>query len=101
MDYRRSALPCAVGLLLLASLMLPISQSTPFAQQQPPRPATPQPTPNPSPAELAFEGTAALSGVVTDATTKEPIPGVMVYLGFQGRGAVGRLSRQITDDKGR
>ena len=48
-----------------------------------------------------FEGTAAVSGVVTDATTKEPIPGVMVYLGFQGRGAVGRLSRQITDAKGR
>ena len=48
-----------------------------------------------------FEGTAAISGVVTEATTKEPIPGVMVYLGFQGRGAVGRLSRQITDAKGR
>jgi len=48
-----------------------------------------------------FEGTAAISGAVTDATTKEPIPGVMVYLGFQGRGAVGRLSRQITDAKGR
>ena len=29
------------------------------------------------------------------------MPGVMVYLGFQGRGAVGRLSRQMTDSKGR
>ena len=48
-----------------------------------------------------FEGTAAVSGVVTDADTKEPIPGVMVYLGFQGRGAVGRLSRQVSDAKGR
>ena len=47
------------------------------------------------------EGTAALSGVVTDATTHQPISGVMVYLGFQGRGAVGRLSRQLSDEKGR
>src|SRR5262245_12722604 len=48
-----------------------------------------------------FEGTAAVSGARTDAETKQPIPRVMVYLGFQGRGAVGRLSRQISDAKGR
>jgi hypothetical protein len=53
------------------------------------------------PVQLANEGTAALSGVVTDADTRQPIAGVMVYLGFQGRGAVGRLSRQLSDDKGR
>jgi hypothetical protein len=53
------------------------------------------------PAQPVFEGTAAVSGIVTDATTNQPIPGVMVYLGFQGRGAVGRLSRQISDEKGR
>ena len=51
--------------------------------------------------QVSFEGTAAVSGVVLDATTKQPIPGVMVYLGFQGRGAVGRLSRQLSDARGR
>ena len=50
---------------------------------------------------VVFEGTAAISGVVTDATTGQPITGVMVYLGYQGRGAVGRLSRQISDERGR
>ena len=50
---------------------------------------------------VVFEGTAAISGVVTDATTGQPITGVMVYLGYQGRGAVGRLSRQMSDEKGR
>jgi hypothetical protein len=49
----------------------------------------------------ATEGTSAISGVVTDGTTHQPIAGVMVYLGFQGRGAVGRLSRQLSDEKGR
>ena len=53
------------------------------------------------PIDLAFEGTAAISGVVTDATTRQPLADVMVYLGFQGRGAVGRLSRQVSDEKGR
>ena len=100
MHHRRSALRRVVPLLLLASLILPMGLSAQLAQQPPPRPAaTPQPASNPN--DLASEGTAALSGVVTDATTHEPIPGVMVYLGFQGRGAVGRLSRQISDDKGR
>jgi hypothetical protein len=47
------------------------------------------------------EGTAAMSGVVSDAVTHRPLPGVIVYLGFQGRGAVGRLSRQVSDAKGR
>jgi hypothetical protein len=73
----------------LAAFSLPAllaQQPTGAAPQQPPVPA---------------EGTAAISGVVTDATTNQPIPGVMVYLGFQGRGAVGRLSRQISDGKGR
>jgi hypothetical protein len=36
-------------------------------------------------AQLATEGTSAVSGVVTDATTNQPLAGVMVYLGFQGR----------------
>lgn len=49
----------------------------------------------------ASEATSAISGVVIDGETQRPIAGVMVYLGFQGKGPVGRLSRQISDEKGR
>ena len=69
----------------LCTLSLPIVLAQQVAGGGPPQ----------SPAsQLAAEGTAALSGVVTDPTTKQPIPGVTVYLGFQGRGAVSRLSRR-------
>jgi len=54
-----------------------------------------------SPPTKPVRFTAAVSGVVTDATTGRPVVGALVYLGFQGRGAVGRLSRQLTDEKGR
>src|SRR5262245_41959889 len=48
-----------------------------------------------------MSGTGAISGVVTDAITRRPIAGALVYLGIQGRGPVGNMSRQITDSKGR
>ncbi len=44
---------------------------------------------------------AAISGVVTDRTTKQPLGGVIVYLGLMGQGPVGRLSQQVTDEHGR
>jgi hypothetical protein len=69
-----------------------------FARQQPP---SGQATSSGIVQPRVWDGTAAISGTVTDAATHAPIPGVMVYLGFQGRGAVGRLSRQISDDRGR
>jgi hypothetical protein len=46
-------------------------------------------------------GTAAISGLVFDATTKAPLADALVYLSLQGRGTVGPQSRQLTDDKGR
>jgi hypothetical protein len=46
-------------------------------------------------------GTSAISGVVTDALTGRPVSGAVVYVGITGRGAVGRVSRQFTDAKGR
>ncbi len=49
----------------------------------------------------ASDGTGAISGVVTDASTHQPLAGVLVYLGLQGKGAVGRLSRQVSDEQGR
>jgi hypothetical protein len=97
MDHRwRPASKTAQSLLpaFFALSVTLLSQQTP-----PPKPGVPA-SANPL-TDSAPEGTAAVSGVVTDESTKQPIPGVMVYLGFQGRGAVGRLSRQISDDKGR
>lgn len=79
--------------LLLVVSLCSLTVGVPIAQQ--PAGGVPQAAP------AATEGTAAVSGVVIDATTRQPIAGVMVYLGFQGRGAVGRLSRQISDEKGR
>ena len=97
MDNRRSAQRSAVPWLLLASIVLPMSLSAQSAQQQPPpRPAaTSQPASNAN--DVASEGTAALSGVVTDATTHEPLPGVMVYLGFQGRGIPAAVKVSLGD----
>ena len=46
-------------------------------------------------------GTGAISGVVTDGATHKPIAGAVVYLGIQGRGPAVKMSRQITDPKGR
>ncbi len=46
-------------------------------------------------------GSGAISGVVRDAATRRPIPGAVVYVGVQGRGAVSRFSRQVTDATGR
>jgi hypothetical protein len=46
-------------------------------------------------------GTSAISGTVTDGLTGRPLPGAVVYVGITGQGAVGRVSRQLTDSKGR
>jgi len=46
-------------------------------------------------------GTAAISGVVIDAQSGRPLSGAVVYLGVTGRGAIGRVSRRLTDAKGR
>ncbi len=46
-------------------------------------------------------GTGAISGVVTDGATRKPVAGAIVYLGIQGRGPAGKMSRQVTDPKGR
>jgi hypothetical protein len=48
-----------------------------------------------------MEGAGAISGVISDGATHRPLPGAVVYLGIQGHGPVGRMSRQITDAKGR
>lgn len=46
-------------------------------------------------------GTSAISGIVTNGLTGRPVPGAVVAVGIAGRGAVGRVSRQLTDAKGR
>ena len=46
-------------------------------------------------------GTGAISGVVLDAQSGLPLAGAVVYLGVTGRGPIGRISRQLTDPKGR
>ena len=46
-------------------------------------------------------GTGAISGVIRDGQTGQPIAGALVYVGITGRGPAGPMSRQITDTKGR
>ena len=47
------------------------------------------------------QASGAISGVVTDADTGVPLPGVVVHLGVQGQGSGGRFSGQLTDARGR
>src|SRR5690349_11304912 len=79
-------------LLLLGGVQLP-------AAQQPVPPAG-----GPQPLNMTIpmvNGTGAISGVVTDATTKKPIAGVTVYLGPPNRGPVGQPVQQVSDAQGR
>src|SRR6187431_2301377 len=46
-------------------------------------------------------GTGAISGVVTDSVTHQPIADVVVYLGPPNRGPAGEPVRQFTDARGR
>ena len=46
-------------------------------------------------------GTGAISGVAVDASTNQPIPGVIIYLGLAGRGPAVQPNRETTDAKGR
>jgi hypothetical protein len=46
-------------------------------------------------------GTAAISGVVVDADTGQPLPGVVVHLGRTPRGPIGFQNRQVSDSRGR
>jgi hypothetical protein len=79
MDMRRVAALAACG-LVAGALRLGL------AQGQTPAPST--------------EPTAAISGVVIDAATKEPLEDAIVYLALNDRGATSQ-SRQLTDPKGR
>lgn len=54
----------------------------------------------PGPAPL-IEGTGAISGVVTDAATGQPVAGAVVSLSVASRATIGRASREITDSRGR
>ena len=49
----------------------------------------------------AASPSGAITGVVVSAQSGEPIPGALVYLAHNGRGTVGRQSRQLTDTLGR
>ncbi|OFW08102.1 MAG: hypothetical protein A3H96_22170 [Acidobacteria bacterium RIFCSPLOWO2_02_FULL_67_36] len=92
MDMRRV---CAtvVTLILLAL-------ATAHAQQAPPLPPPPPPQSGMGP-PVTETGTGAISGVVSDGRTGRPLGGAVVYLGITARGPVGRVSRQLTDRKGR
>jgi hypothetical protein len=46
-------------------------------------------------------GSGAISGVAVDASTNQPISGVIIYLGLAGRGPAAQPNRQTTDAKGR
>lgn len=76
-----------------------LAGSTPRAWHQV-RPAAP-----PGAAQAQEEappvGTGAISGVVTDGETGQPIPGAIVSLSGAGRGGPGVMPRQMTDARGR
>lgn len=63
------------------------------------RPGGGPPLPNQPPQRPT--GTGAISGVVRDGQTGQPIAGALVYVGITGRGPANNMSRQITDAKGR
>jgi len=70
----------------------PPPAGTPPAQSS--NPAQPQPPDG--------EPTAAISGVVVDAGTGQPVPGAIVSMSVSGRSIpMGNQTRQLTDDKGR
>lgn len=56
---------------------------------------------NPATASVPATGTAAVSGVVTDATTGRPIAGVIVTLMLRTNAPLTRAFRQVTDALGR
>ena len=85
-----------IGLVLLGSLTMAVAgQSVGGGPGGAPRPAVPGQTPQ------RPTGTGAISGVIRDGTTGQPIAGALVYVGITGRGPAGPMSRQITDTKGR
>jgi hypothetical protein len=75
-----------ISILILAATIA--TGSAPHAQQV-------------APATSPESATSAISGTVTDGPTGRPLAGAVVYVGITGRGAVGRVSRQLTDSKGR
>lgn len=81
-------------------LALPVVWSAPTAttaQSATPQSAAPL-NPNVAPVEA---GTGAISGVVTDAVTKAPLQGAVVYLGPASHGPPDAPLRQMTDARGR
>lgn len=61
-----------------------------------------QAQPAPQPPVVSGTGTGAISGVVTDGTTKQPIDGAVVVLSTRGRGMSSALDLRVaTDARGR
>ena len=61
----------------------------------------PRPAPGPGQGPQRPAGTGAISGVIRDGHTGQPIGGALVYVGITGRGPAGPMSRQISDARGR
>ena len=56
--------------------------------------------PSPQARPALSPGTGAVSGVITDATTHQPIEGVNIQLG-PPPSRVGRMANEFTDERGR
>lgn len=84
----RAGLRVIVTCVVLASGALPDASTVVRASQQPP-------------ADVRATGDAALSGVVVDADTGQPVPGALVTLVRAPREPVGRQNRQLADAQGR
>ena len=92
----RSLQTLGVALILIGALtMVAAGQAVGGRPGSGPPPVTPgQVPPRPT-------GTGAISGVIRDGHTGQPLAGALVYVGITGRGPAGPMSRQITDAKGR
>jgi hypothetical protein len=88
----------SASILVVASAMVLAGRSSGLAQPA----GAPQAANLPSNLTVPMTtGTGAISGVVTDSVTHQPIADVVVFLGPANRGPAGEPTRQFTDAKGR
>src|SRR5215471_832303 len=93
----RPALVC----LISAALSAPASAQVTSASTGSGGPGTPVINSGPPPPPVLPEGSGAISGVVTDGATGQPVAGAIVSLSVTSRATIARTAREMTDSRGR